>query len=63
MKLIKISHGVWYTKAWKSWGCFHIGKKAIYIGKKASGYGWRLELFTKFHIFRFTLGTKERSNE
>ena len=47
---MKIKFNVITTQA-KNCYCIQIGTMAMYFGNKQ---GWRLELFTPFHIFRFT---------
>jgi len=54
---MKINRGVYYTRAYKYWGCIHFGMKVLYIGRK-EGYGWVLEIFTRAHKFKFNRGTR-----
>ena len=54
MKVIK---GIEFTQA-KGCYCIHIGTWAFMFGSKQ---GWRLELFTPLHFFRFSKSYKEKS--
>ena len=58
---MKIDKGIYYTQAYNCWGCIHVGMRVIYIGRK-KGYGWRLELFTRYHKFRFSRGKEDTPN-
>lgn len=56
---MKWKRNVEHTQTKGCWGCLHIGTVALYIGTKrqpAGRVGWRLELFTPLHAFRFMRG-------
>ncbi len=51
---MRIAKNTSYTQA-KGCYCIHIGSWAFMFGNEQ---GWRLELFTPLHLFRFTQGAR-----
>ncbi len=48
--MVRLEKGIEYTQA-KGCYCVHIGTWAFMFGDKQ---GWRIELFTPLHLFRFS---------
>lgn len=55
--MIEVKRGVYATQARCCWGCLQVGMTAVYLGfMPRRDYGWRLELFTPLHRFRWGRG-------
>ena len=56
-KLFEARRNVAFTQAKSCWGCLQVGEYALYLWvTNRRAYGWRLELFTEFHRFRWGRG-------
>lgn len=56
-RLIETKRNVMSTQAKSCWGCLHVFDRAFYLwvtNKRA--YGWRLEILTPLHRFRWHRG-------
>ena len=57
-RLLKVKTRVMAAQARSCWGCLHVGEWAFFIWvTNKRDYGWRLELFTPLHRFRWHRGS------
>jgi hypothetical protein len=55
--IVERKTGVYSTQAKACWGCLHVGWWAFFLlPTRRREYGWRLELFTPWHRFRWNAG-------